>query len=277
MKKLIYILPVVFLMILSTACNSSRKTVSPGAGQIAGMSLQERFRTLVDGYGDWNCVEVPVKVSLKSPGGVSLSGKAYMRHGKDIMLSLRFLGMEVATLYVSGDSLYAADKMHKYYVAESIRDALSGYDISVGDIQDLIMGRAFMLGSGTLVYNSRKKLAIEDTGDVWLILPHATAEGVEYGYSVDNETNRLLRLMVGVPGLEPVTVDYSGTVETPAGTVADNMSVTARVKKTDIAAGMAWSFEKAVWNVPDNLRSWKMPVGYKRLKSGDLVKMLSSF
>ncbi len=278
MKRFIYLLPAIVLLLLLPACSSSRRAGVKTGDYSESMPLQEKFRLLVDNYHEWECVEVPVKLSIKAPSTFSLSGKAYMKRGKDIMLSLRFMGLEVAMLYVDKDSIYVSDKVHKYYVAEKIGNVLSGCDVSVGDIQDFLIGRAFTLGSGTLAYGQRKKVSLEDAGDCWLIIPREkAAAGTEYGFSVRNADNSLAGLVVSVPGVEPVNVAYSENVKTLAGWLADKVRFGAVVNDKAIDVEIDWTFSRAAWNAPGNFRTWKTPQGYNRLKTPDIAKMLSSF
>lgn len=277
MRKVIYALVLVMLGCM-TACHSSRQVPLPQAeGEVsATMSLSDRCKALVAGYGDWECVDVPVKVELKSPSRISLSGRAYMRRGKDILISMRFLGMEVATMYITRDSVYATEKLHKYYVAESIADLMAGYDVSVSDMQDALLGRAFVLGSGTLGRGNMKKVKMEVADGMWLIIPEAK-RGVEYGFAVSETDGCLLRLSACVSGHQPVSCDYSEWVETSAGIVANRLALAANVRKKNVAANLVWSFGKAEWNNKDALRSWKAPSGYTKLKSTDIIRILSSF
>lgn len=67
-----------------------------------------------------------MNVSLKLPKRISASGTMTMTRGKDISISMRVLGIEVATLYITGDSVIALDKWHKYYLAESVESLLGG-------------------------------------------------------------------------------------------------------------------------------------------------------
>lgn len=277
MEKVKYILAVIVTAAFFSACHSSRGLTGHNQETVnEPASLADKYNSLVSGYGVWECVDVPVKVELKSPSRISLSGRAYMRRGTDIFISMRFLGMEVATLYVSKDSLFATEKLHKYYVAESISGLMAAHGITVSDIQDAMMGRAFVIGSGTLSNKLHKKVVLEPADGMWMIMPKK-AGGIEYGFAVNDETGRVQRLSACVTGHKPVTCEYSDWSDTPAGIVANMLSMAANVKDKSLSANMVWSFGKAQWNNKDDLRKWKLPSGYTRLKSSDLIKMLSSF
>ena len=69
-----------------------------------------------------------------------------MQRDRSVHLSLRFLGMEVASLMVTRDSIFALYKLERLYFAESISDLLGGFPATVGNVRDLLLGRAFILG-----------------------------------------------------------------------------------------------------------------------------------
>lgn len=88
----------------------------------------------------WSTFSAPVKLQLESPKRFSLSGRATLVRDKSIYISLRMLGMEVGTVYVTPDSVFATEKLHRYIVRESLSKALEGHDIPFAELQDLLIG-----------------------------------------------------------------------------------------------------------------------------------------
>jgi hypothetical protein len=105
-------------------------------------------------YQTWHDVYMPVKVNLKSPSSLSLSGRATMVRDSVINISFRVLGFEVAVANVTNDSVWLVDKYHKYLFAEPLSAITGGHNLSVGDIQQLLMRRA-ALGDVLSFDNSR--------------------------------------------------------------------------------------------------------------------------
>lgn len=87
----------------------------------------------------WTDLYVPVKLELTEPSRMSISGRATIVRNKSIYLSLRMIGMEVATVYVDADSIFATEKMHRQMLAVGFDRAL-GKRLTVGELQDLLLG-----------------------------------------------------------------------------------------------------------------------------------------
>lgn len=91
---------------------------------------------------EWQDLYVPVTFDLRSPKNLSLSGRATMIRNERITISLRFLGMEVAVLDVTPREVTAIDRYHKMWMSENIETFLHDHDITLTDLQDLLIGRA---------------------------------------------------------------------------------------------------------------------------------------
>lgn len=271
------------LVAAASGCRSSKNLSADNSGgatpAISGnTTVEQRYKSLVsDSYREWSTLSLPVKIELSKPKRFSISGRAYMERDKSVLISLRFLGMEVGTVYVDNDSLFITEKIHKYYVAEGVKSLLGGYPLTIADLQSLLLGQPFMAGKGRLAEADRKSLYICDApvSSTWTITPPATADGIDYTFSLSMSTDRLERLTVTTADYLPATVVYSDASESPAGTVNSVMNITATAAKTPIAASLKWNFRNAEWNSPD-LRQWKRPKGYTRLKRKDIINMLSS-
>lgn len=89
----------------------------------------------------WTTFTAPVKLKLESPKRMSISGRCSMVYGESISLSVRMLGMEVANIYVTPDSVFAATtKFQKYYMKESLSDLLDNNYVPFDGLQDMLVG-----------------------------------------------------------------------------------------------------------------------------------------
>ena len=91
--------------------------------------------------------------NIKLSAGSSFSSAIQVRMVRDqaIYISLRpMLGIEVGRLLITADSLYAVDKVHKRYIAEKVSMLTSGIPVTVSEVQDMFLGRPFIIGKGTL-------------------------------------------------------------------------------------------------------------------------------
>lgn len=91
----------------------------------------------------WTTLYASVNVDMSKPMSMGCSGRLTMENDKYIHLSMRFIGMEVAVLYMDKDSIYFVDKYHKYFFAEPL-DVILGETyrhLSIGDIQRIFLGQ----------------------------------------------------------------------------------------------------------------------------------------
>lgn len=258
----------------STPSVETPSTRRPPASSNTGSSTSAQFNTLARSYTSWDAIEVPFKVNLTSPARLSCSGKAYMTRGKDIYLSLRVMGMEVASLYVTADSVFAAEKLGRRYVAEPIGAVLGKAQLTVSDIQDLLTGRAFIPGHGTITPTMYKDLSVTTANGAMLINPRTQPRGYEYGFLVDLAANAVTTLVVEPSGLKPVECLYSSPVKAPGiGNVNSDISISADAGKTAVSATLEWKFKDARTSGVRSAR-WKAPKGYTRVTAAQLLKML---
>lgn len=126
----------------AVSCSSSRNASTDKLQKTVELSKTVEQSKTVDKSEStqWVNVQMPVKLSLEQPRNFGVSGRATMVRGQLVYLSLRFFGMELATVRVTPDSVVVADRIHKYLFAESTAKvtAKTGYDIN--DIQDIILG-----------------------------------------------------------------------------------------------------------------------------------------
>lgn len=252
------------------ACSSnpSRKGSETPAQTV---SLTARFNDIVTRQKPWTSLQVPVKIKMSSPAGFSISGRAYMERGKRIYLSLRMLGIEIATADIEGDSVWVADKYHKRLVAEDIKSLMGGADITVADIQDLMLGRVFINGEGDLNSKSIKKVILSENGASWTMTPKKKIHGVGYRFTFDTDGNSLKGLSVATSG-NVVNALYDNQFATPYGDFMQLIRVTGNAGKQKLDAKFTNTMKSAKWNV-------KMPVrqdfsGYERINATKLLKSL---
>lgn len=264
----------VTLIATLTGCRSSQSVATGDNAGTATMSLTQRARAVADSYRPWTQLNLPLKVAVKSPQKLSLSGRIYMRRDRDIYITLRVLGMEVANMYVNSDSVYASDKLHKYYIAEPIKDIFAGASLSIGDIQDALLGRAFVNNRGTLTSGMLGNVTLTDTPDnEWIVTPRSKINGkIEYQFKYSKSSNTLMSLvfrtgdkLYGCTYSDPADVDGSGFMQ--------RVSIATRVGKTAIDASLTVDFNKVKWEVPASAR-WRSPSGYKRISPAALAKSL---
>lgn len=257
-----------------TGCHSARQSAVATGNDSIKLSLDSRFDLLAGSYADWTDVNAPIKLRLQQPKEMSISGRLYMTRGQNVMLSLRFLGMEVMNLYVNSDSIYATDKIHKYYLAEDLKSLVAGFPMTINDVQDLLLGRVFLLQHGTLSPKMKRHVELSEINSYMAISPKKSFNGIEYAFGADAD-NRLKALTATRNGSDVLQCVYDKWVDSNAGKVACSNQVSLTLGETFLQATLESDYDAAKWDTP-NTRSWKMPKGYKRVYGKALIEAFAS-
>ncbi|MCM1484563.1 MAG: DUF4292 domain-containing protein, partial [Muribaculaceae bacterium] len=217
--------------ILLSACGASKQSAA-GSRQSESMSTvnvgdaASTFREVILSAHPWQKLRVPMQVSVESPVQAGMSGVAVMERGKSINLSLRVLGMEVAVLYLTGDSIIVLDKWNKRYVAEDLTKFLGSFPINISNVQDLLLGRPFLLGSDVLTTIDISKFEFENTNSgMWACQPTSLPAGINYAFLFLGGT--LQSVMAGVAGKNPVEFRYADPAETRYGPMSGMVTFSA--------------------------------------------------
>ncbi|MDE6394846.1 MAG: DUF4292 domain-containing protein, partial [Duncaniella sp.] len=132
------LLPIALLLLLITGACRSGKNATDRLNRYMPAQTDN-----AQSYGrsvEWSDITLPVNVNISRPTSLRVGGTMTMVNGRDILISLRMFGFEVGAAYVTSDSIYAYLKMQKVYIAESTSGMLGGLNLSVADIQSLLIG-----------------------------------------------------------------------------------------------------------------------------------------
>lgn len=280
-RNIIAVMISALLMLTVAGCRSQKNGVvaDPGAsgGSVAirtASDMSGELKKIVDGYGSWKRLRVPVTISLSSPKSISISGTAIMERNKSVMFTLKYFGFEIGSLYIEGDSITIVDKIHKSYVSENVRGFMSGFDISVSNVQDLLFGRLFIVGSDDAGYSALKRCEMEIVdSDQWLLIPKAPSSNASYGFKF-SPADILSALICQTGKNPPVTCTYQTPVSTVAGAMSPSVSLDYQKGKSTVKASFEWNFKKARWDNDVELRRPSIGKDYKRLSSTDISKMI---
>lgn len=282
-RNILSALAVIAIAALMAGCSSSRGAstasgvgVSGGSTARSGESLPELYAAFTGSYTGWTDVKAPVSLSLEAPRRMSVSATMTMVRDRGVALSLRVLGMEMASVVVKGDSIFAMSKPHRCYLAECLSSLLAGFPATTGNLQDLLLGRPFILGGATMTPTLSRGYELgADVNGAWGIKPALTA-GVEYAFvmaSPGASTVTMLQTSWGNGG--SATVSYSDPADTPSGPAAADAVLSTRVNDKSVKASVEWNFRKAKWNTGATVE-WRRPSGYNRVTPAELVKLLNS-
>lgn len=225
-------------------------------------------------FGDWKTLKVGGSVSLK--GGTSFSASMQMRmiKGRSIYISVRPLGLvEVAKLIVTGDTLIVVDKLHKKYLCENVKLFLNGIPADVSTVQDIFLGRAFVLGEGTLSQANLDKVEATAANGVNVIKPLAQYKGFNYAFTFDSALKILSVEVKPVSGHgSTYAVNYGDVQYTPAGQVAGTIEVSTKLNGKNFTFKL--DYGNFTWNEGVKIDT-ALPKRYTRVDGSRLLNLLS--
>lgn len=246
MNKLRYFFALLIsLTLLLAGCRAGRQAVEPQP-----VPQGDPLEMLRESYVPWSYVEMPVRVELRSPKKFSVSGTAKMVAGESVLVSLRFFGMEMASLWLTADSVQVIVKPMSVYYKEDITTMTATAGITVADLQDLVMGRVFEVQSGAPF--TADFFASFDAGGA-AVLDSVTVTPAEH---------------------RGVTVDYGAPEVSPCGPVASTFGASTTVRGHDIDFSCRWDVDRAKWNTGKTLTAPHVPADMRRLTTDDLFKIL---
>lgn len=274
--KFLYHIICLSLVVILVGCGSSKQastTISATPQQIDADStylLLKHLGNATSKYKEWNDVVIPIELSLTQPKEFSVTGRATMVKDESIYISIRVFGFEAANIYLNNDSIYATYKLNKLYIAEDIKKLFAGYPVTIGNIQDLLLGRAFILGKGTLNYEMKDDLTLKLSPDTWSATPNQNLKKGYYTFLFATNCDMLKMLTVNIDKYNPVDCTYDTTTTTPIGLVSNSAQISTTIKGTPISAEITWKTDGAKWNSGAK-PNWKAPKGYNRVEASALI------
>lgn len=269
------------LMAAVTGCGSHKPAVSQASAPVS-VPVSEMGRAMAADAAEWTAVSMPVKLSLLSPASASLSGRAGMVRGESLHISLRVLGMEVAYLYADRDSIYAVDKIHRYFLAESTSALASRYDVTLENLQDMMLGRPFAPGGTTLSPATLGQYEINagkyGERDILMLSPRYSSglNSLCIVESADDGKPVLSAMAIEAGDSHSLICRYSNPVRTvAAGTITSEAEISTNISGTDFTGRIRWSVGDAKWNEKADRPSFRKPGrNYTRVSAGTLLEML---
>ena len=233
------------------------------------------YDAVIATLGDWQTLQTGGNIKLNAGNSFSSSIQMRMVRDQAIFISLRpILGIEVGRLLITADSLYAVDKVHKRYIAEKVSILTSGIPLTVSDVQDIFLGRPFIIGKGTMNEGVKAGITVTREGNMVLLTPSEQYKGYGYTFTFD-KNNRITSLDI-VPvssGTAAFQVKYSDVKGTTAGNIAHGINANATVDNKKMALSL--TYKDIDWN--GNVKiDRSIPGGYSRMSARDLFSLFSN-
>lgn len=271
-NKLIVFILLLFTLVALNSCGPKKDMPSQELSQ----SDKQLYDNLTKNLTEWNSTEVPFSMSLTEPQRLSLSGRARIVRGKSIELSIRMLGIEMGRIVISNDSVFALYRIDKVYLAENIKSISDVMPASLSNLQDMLLGRPFMLGDKTMPTSMSDKITIDTQLDIFTLTPRKQPDNLSYGFTATRSPEVSLSRFAAVAqehGLA-VTADYTPYKGiTPAGPLAETTLLTIDSKTFKASAKLVWKWRSARWDTKFET-NWTAPSSYQKISARSLLKSL---
>jgi hypothetical protein len=130
------------LIVFSTSCSSTRKA---GKGSKKNLDSTYLLQQMTNNKFDADWFSARLRVTYEGEDQ-SVSGSATLRMKKDsaVWMSVKKLGLELARVLVTKDSVYVLDRFNREYSVESLDYLASSYGLpaSLLGLQDFLLGNA---------------------------------------------------------------------------------------------------------------------------------------
>ena len=266
------------LALLTSACGALKKNATlPDTTQTGETvtTTDNPIDAVIATMADWQTLQTGGNIKLSAGSSFSSSVQVRMVRDEAIYISLRpMLGIEVGKLLITADSLYAVDKVHKRYLAEKVSILTSGIPVTVSDVQDIFLGRPFIIGRGTLCEAFKPSVTATHEGSTVVLTANETYKGYGYAFSF-NKSGQITSLDIVPAGSTTAAyqVKYSDVKKTIAGNIAHGIDVNATVDKKKMAFSLDYKYIE--WNEKVKI-DCNIPSGYSRMSAKDLFSMFAN-
>ena len=281
MKKHFLTITATALAIAMCSCGTKRAvtdstyTSTTATEQASEPSTTSRLTAIAGATANWSTLRAGGTIGISGASNISSSMQMRMERGKSIYISLRpLLGIEVGRLVVVGDSVIVVDKIHKRYIAANASLLTDGLPVDVTTLQDIFLGRPFILGEGTFSKNLISKVKMTNVNGSMVMEPRSQYAGFTYSFTFD-ASNLIKSVNVTPAGAKTTTysVTYDDVQSTVAGNVAGSVAASSSIKGK--AYTLSIDYSGMTWN--ENVKiDTKIPNGYTRIDSKQLLQLLGS-
>ncbi len=269
---------IIALTALLAACGTVKKGAAPGGTTTAStttVTTGDPRDAVIAKLGDWQTMQTGGNIKLNAGSSFSSSIQVRMVKDQAIYISLRpMLGIEAGRLIITADSLYAVDKIHKRYIAEKVSILTSGIPVTVSEVQDMFLGRPFIIGKGTVDNETKSGLNVTREGNTVVLSPDEQYKGYGYAFTFD-KNGRITSLDIVPTGGKTAAyqVKYDDVRGTSAGNVAHGININATVERK--AMSLALNYKDIDWNGKVKIDA-SIPQNYKRMSARDLFSMFGN-
>lgn len=266
-KHIALLLFVVILML--NGCKQSSKVVGHDydtTEQIGNNQDDNYLSIIVENYTKWDNVAMSGKISMdKLP--LSPTAKIYMQKDEEIIVSLRvpLLG-EVGRVEIDNKNLKAFNKLKNVYIEEDFALLADRFNLSVGNLQDILLARLFVVGKGTLTEKHKKmveKHEYDSEPNAWYIIPKEKQEAFNYGFKTDKSGKMLLLHVAANESDTQATFNYTPKEE--------GYKIKVQLDLNGKVAEATFDYSTVDWT-PDKIEKLSVTNGWRKVSVKDFLK-----
>lgn len=246
------------------------KEIAQNVGKLSNKEAKSLLSGVADSYTDWNELSMEGKLSMKGLP-IDPSFKVWMRKGSDVIVSLRapIIG-EVGRVEISPDSITVVNRMDKVYTRASSSEAFGKVGMSVLDVQDLLIGRIFYAGSGTLSSGNLSSMEVcANPGGGWIVTPKKQHSLAQYGFTLAADLLLQIAFATSYDDLYQATVEYTRSSPT-----AEEKDVKIQVTAVDKIFTALLSCDAPNFSNPKAIEPVKINKNWKRRSFKELLSSL---
>ena len=268
-------------VMLMTACGTAKKaTVTNPTGNTTQQTTVQTQTTahydeIIATLGTWQTMQTGGSLTIDVGSSFSSGVQVRMVRDEAIFISLRpMLGIEVGRLLITADSIYVIDKVHKRYAAEKVSLLTAGLPITVSTVQDMFLGRPFIIGQGTLNQANKEKATLTNDGAVSVLTPNDKYKGYSYVFTFNKSHNiTSLNITPASASTSAYQVRYSNVKKTTAGNIAHTFRANGTVGKKRLTLEL--NYNNIEWNGSVKI-DHSLPSSYSRVNANQLLNLFSN-
>lgn len=272
---------IITLVMLMTACGTAKKaTVTNPTGNTTQQTTVQTQTTahydeIIATLGTWQTMQTGGSLTIDVGSSFSSGIQVRMVRDEAIFISLRpMLGIEVGRLLITADSIYVIDKVHKRYAAEKVSLLTAGLPITVSTVQDMFLGRPFIIGQGTLNQANKEKATLTNDGAVSVLTPNDKYKGYSYVFTFNKSHNiTSLNITPASASTSAYQVRYSNVKKTTAGNIAHTFRANGTVGKKRLTLEL--NYNNIEWNGSVKI-DHSLPSSYSRVNANQLLNLFSN-
>lgn len=272
---------IITLVMLMTACGTAKKaTVTNPTGNTTQQTTVQTQTTahydeIIATLGTWQTMQTGGSLTIDVGSSFSSGVQVRMVRDEAIFISLRpMLGIEVGRLLITADSIYVIDKVHKRYAAEKVSLLTAGLPITVSTVQDMFLGRPFIIGQGTLNQANKEKATLTNDGAVSVLTPNDKYKGYSYVFTFNKSHNiTSLNITPASASTSAYQVRYSNVKKTTAGNIAHTFRANGTVGKKRLTLEL--NYNNIEWNGSVKI-DHSLPSSYSRANANQLLNLFSN-